>query len=756
LGHALRRTLAGVFLACAPSVAAAQQQGSIQIASDSQVVAGSAVREAGEIAFEPDVAFVWIQPRTSFGDFRLETHATRRGDALRVGRTWLALRDAKAAGLTWSFEGGDLYSRSDPGDYQFSNLTTTALTFTGAFVTARSSAVTIQVGGGRANALQNLFGTDAELLGQSIGIARVTLRPDARWVVNARAARTRTSNLGEFTRTVDASGQAGGGARFAVTPSLQLVADASYVRYRATGAGDDTRDYSYVAGAHLLLARGSVELNATRFSPGDLPVLSATLQDRSGVFASFDYDVFSRARLFGGWESVATNINPSGTALLRPEATANRGFGGVRIRLPGRSTIGFRIEDGGRVGKAVAGYPIVRGMLATESDTGSFSAEWQTSRRRLTAFTRFSTRDNIDLTNGIGTFSQRETAGQVFYDISRGRQIFGGAAVGYQNGSNGGNTYVDVSGGFQQQLLASGLWLRAELTGSRNRDRLSGLLSPRNAVNAGLNGQITKNTAIGLNVFVDRAPIGLLPGQTGWLTRSVIRVVHTIPTGEVRLADSRSVVDGVRSARGTGSIAGSVFADWNGNGVPDAGEDALAGIPVRLGTASNVTTSRDGEFSFVNVPAGTQQVGLDLNAIPVDYDVPAAPDVTVEIARGETRRVALALVPLGTIAGRVVEDANRNGEVDPGDLALDRVVITMDDGARSELARDGAFAFTAVRPGEHRVEILQESLPDGAALVGQTALTTSITRDQPKPEVVFLVKIEKRPEIRKVFGKGGK
>jgi hypothetical protein len=748
---ALRRTLFVLFALCLAAASAAQQQGSIQLSSDSQIVAGSAARQSGEQAIEPDVAFVWTQPRTLFGDFRLETHTTRRGDSLRIGRTWLALQDARFAGLSWSFEGGDLYSRSDPGDYQFSNLTTTALTFTGGFVTARSSTTTVQIGGGRSNALQNIFGTDARLLGQSMGVARATIRPDGRWILNARAMRTRTSSLGDVVRTVDASDQAGGGARVIASPWLQLVADASYLRYRATGATVDTRDYSYVAGSHVLLPRGSVEVNATRFSPGDMPVLSATMQDRSGIFASIDYDLSTRARVFGGWETVETNINPSGSALLRPDATSKRGFGGVRFRLPWSSTIAVRLEDGGRVARPVVGYPLVNGSIATESDTGSYSAEWQTSRRRLTTFTRFNARRNIDITSGTGTFNLREAAGQVFLNVSRTRQVFGGVTIGTQNTSQTANTYGDISGGFQQQLRDPGLWLRVEATGSWNRDRLTRLVLPRNALNAGLNGQLTRNTAIGINVYVDRAPAALLPGQSGWLTRSTIRVVHTIPTGEVRRAESHASLDGAHRARGSGSIVGSVFADWNGNGLPDPGEEAVGGIPVRLASSSNVTTSRDGQFSFFNVPTGEQQVGLHLTAVPVDYDAPAASGLTVSVSRGETRRVALPLVPLGTIAGRVVEDANKNGQLDPDDPLIDAVIVVVDEGARTERVHNGTFTFSAVRAGAHKVELLKESLPDGAAVIGATEIDTAITHDTPRVDVVFLVRLEKRPEIKKVF-----
>ena len=151
----------------------------------------------------------------------------------------------------------------------------------------------------------------------------------------------------------------------------------------------------------------------------------------------------------------------------------------------------------------------------------------------------------------------------------------------------------------------------------------------------------------------------------------MLRVVHTITTGSARVAAD---VSDLRPSRGSGSVLGSVFADWNGNGLPDAGEQPLPGIPVRLGFAARATTAHDGQFTFVNVPAGPQDVGLDLNALPVDFDPPVAPSVVIELSRGETRRVAFALVPLGGIRGRIVEDANRNGQVDANEAGIDGAI----------------------------------------------------------------------------------
>ena len=53
--------------------------------------------------------------------------------------------------------------------------------------------------------------------------------------------------------------------------------------------------------------------------------------------------------------------------------------------------------------------------------------------------------------------------------------------------------------------------------------------------------------------------------------------------------------------------------------------------------------------------------------------------------------------------------------------------------------------------GTHAVTVLTESLPDGAQLAGPPTLTAELSRNQEAGEIVFLVKLEKRPEVRKVF-----
>lgn len=749
----MRGALLGVMLAAA-ATAEAQQQGSVQLSSDTQLIQGNETRRATERTWEPDFGALWTQPGVRFGQFQLEVHASRRGDELHLGRTWLALRDAKARGFSWTLEGGDLYTPPASADYRFSNISAPAITFTGGSISGKSKSASLQVLAGRSTAWRNIFGTDPDALGQTVGLARGSYQVTPRLQVLARASRVRTTNLKEFTRSIDASDQGGGGLRFLVTPAIHVIADGAFVRYRATGAARPVRDYSYLAGAHFLLSRGWLQVNASRYSPGDMPVLNASLQDRSGVFTAGEYDLFGRVRVFGGWESLDTNIQPTGIALQRPLATTSRRFGGARLRLASRTTLTVRAEDGGRVSRP----PVLRAigsLFASASDTGSTTAELQTTAGKVTAFGRYTRRESVDSIFTSATYTQHDTAAQLYVNLSRKTQLFGTASLTNNRLADGsGTSYLQVSAGAQQQLFKQSVWLRVEGSTSRNEDLVTGLLVPREAINLGLNGQIARNTTIGLNVYADRAPIGLPADAPAWLTRSTVRVVHSIPTGSIRVANTNGVA--ARAARGTGTVSGSVFADWNANGQPDPGEDVLAGIPVALGGIAAVTTGRDGQFSFLNVPVGLQQVRLDLNALPVDFDAAAGTDVSLEISRGETRRVSFGLLPLGTIRGRVFEDANRNGELDAGDTPVENAVAILDGGQRSELARKGQFRFDAVRAGDHRLELLKESLPEGAAITGEPERAAAITREAPQIEFLFLVTIDKRPEVRKVFpARGG-
>ncbi len=728
------------------SQAVLAQQGSLQIFTGAQTLRGDPSRFGGQNAFEPDLGISWLQPGSRFGVFQIELRGARRGDTLHTGRMYGALREARFRGARWTIEAGDTYFSPPLTGYGFSNLFTPAVTFNGAMVQSRTDRTTLAVVAGRTTAWRNIFGSDPQGLGQSLAIGHLTRRLGSRVEVSGRGSRIRTSSLGEFTYTIDASDQIGSGVRVLLTPSLQVIADGSLVSYRRTGTSSRERDGSYLGGLNWLHRRGWVQVNASRFSPGDFPSLNNPLADREQLFAAGEYDLLPRARVSAGWERFRTNLDPDASAAsTQPTAqtAGDRGFGGVRVQITPRSSVALRAEEGGR-----ESHPVGPG-LPSESDTGMWAAEWQAAISRLNAFVRYSNRDNVEHVNHSGSYDQRDATAQLFANLPGGSQAFGIAVLTRMKSRDGsGNSYWQAGGGTQMRVGHHDLWFRAEGNAARNMDLLTGAFVPRESFVLGVNGQMSRQTTLSFNVNMDRS-MPLRHSDTPWMTRSMIRVSHTLATGSVFLPNT-SVAGATESSRGTGTISGLVFADWNGDGNQDPGENTLEGIPLRLGNG-HATSGRDGQFAFMNVPAGARSIDLDTTALPVDFDAPPLSEIQVELSRGDSKRVTFGLIPLGSIHGSVVQDLNGNGRADVNEHGIDGAVIVLDGGMRSEQAKKGRYRFDAVRSGPHRVTLLLESLPDGAVISGEAEVTTTLARNALIADVTFVVSVEKRPEIRKVF-----
>ena len=736
-------TLAGL---TAPAFA---QQGSVQVTGAAQAVSGDPARLAGQTRLEPDLAINWYQPRGT-GALHAELRATRRGNEPHLGRAYIAWRDVKVRGALWSFEGGDFYFTPGVADYRFTNLSTPVVTLAGASVSARAARSGFNVVAGRSTAWRNIFGSDPDSLEQNLALARGSYK---RWDwldLSVRGSSVRTRNVKEFSFTIAASDQAGGGLRAAIGPTVHVVADGAYVSYRRLGSNERVQDFSTTIGASWLHARGWMQANVSRFSPGEFPVVNYPHADRESAFLAGEFDVFRNFRVFAGGEAFRGNLDPERAAespVRVPESSGGRGFGGVRVNVAGRASVAIRVEEGGRRTRRSASGVFV------DSDTGVISAELQTRVGRVTSFFRASQRENVESTVG-GGYKQSDGTAQLFVNLTGDVQLFGtGIATRNVLETGAGTTYYQLGGGGQFQLFNRTTWLRVEGTVARNQDLISELLVPRESLNVGVNGTVARNTSFGVNIFAERSPV-LTPDTSPWLARSTLRVTRTFPTGAVRLPGSSGPPEA--RSRGTGSVVGSVFADWDADGLPGPDEGPLEGIPIALGKFAATTTSARGEFTFTNVPSGSQRIQVDLAALPVDFDPPAVPGLELDVSRGETRRVAFGLVPLGSVNGRVLRDANGNNLIDAGDEPVDGAVLVLDAGQRSEQARKGRYRFDAVRSGQHTLELLLESVPEGATMIGARQVTIGITRTQQSNAVDFLLKIEKRPEIRKVFPpKGG-
>ena len=639
---------------------AAAQQGSLQVSASAQAVTGETARFHSVGQVEPDLGVIWFQPRTRFGTIQLELRGTERRNDPHAGRLYASLKDLKVGNYRWTVEAGDAFFAPAIGDYKFSNLTTPIVTFMGGAVTARSARTSVGMVAGQGTVWRNIFGSDPDTLDQTIVGGRAAHRVSERLDVSARASRIRTENLAEYTYTIAASDQAGGGARYIMTPALQLIADGSVVSYRRAGSTVRERDGSGLVGVHWLHSRGWLQVNASRFSPGDSPTLNSTLPDRSGAFTAGELDLIKRVRVFGGWEAFRQNLDPSAAYAAGyqiPRSDGTRQFAGVRTQVGGRSTLTFRVESGDRISKYVSGRQDV------ESDTGMWSADWQTALNRVNGFVRIAERSNVTSASRSGSYTQREVGGQIFFRMSTSAQLFGLLSTNHTaDEAGGGSTYWQGGGGAQLQVVRQGLWLRAEATMSRNADLVTQQLVPRESLSLGFNGYVAPRTSLGIDVYLDRGAT-VSPTTSPWATRSIVRLVQTLPTGAA-YSPNGSGLFRAAPARAVATVKGLVYTDWNGNGLQDPGENPVANVPLRLEAVGAVETAKNGEFLFRNIPDGLHEVGLDLGALPIDFNPPAIPRLQVALSGRDTRQVAFGLIPLGSIRGRVVRDINSNDTAD--------------------------------------------------------------------------------------------
>jgi cell division septation protein DedD len=737
----------GLVAVLGASAPAAAQQGSLQVSAAAQATTGEVQPGAGLSQLEPDLGVSWLQPGTRFGTLQLELRGTERQNELHFGRIYGSLRDLKYRGFKWTVEAGDSYYAPTIGEYRFSNLYTPAVTFVGASVGARSARTDVGLVAGQGTVWRNIFGSDPDTLDQRIIAGRAAHHASDRVDLSARGSRIRTEDLDEFSYSIAASDQAGGGMRYAVTSSVQVIADGSVVWYRRAGSTIRERDGSGLVGLHWLHSRGWLQINASRFSPGESPTLTSPLPDRAGQFAAGEFDLLKRLRVFGGWEAFRSNLDPSAVLAAGyqlPRSSGTRQFGGIRAQVGSRSTLTLRAEAGDRISKYVTGRQDI------ESDTGVWSADWHAAVKRMNGFLRVAQRNNVTSASLSGSYTQRDVAGQFFLRLSQSAQIFGLAtATRTTDEAGGGNTFWQAGGGAQVQVVRQGLWMRTEGTVSRNADLLTQLFLPRESLSLGFNGYVTSRTSVGIDIYLDRAPLSNTTASP-WATRSIVRLIQTLPTGSP-FTPGASGLFPTAPTRAIATVKGMVFADWNGNGLQEAGENPVQGVPLRLERLGATETGKNGEFVFRHVPDGLHEVGLDLGALPIDFEAPPIPRLQVALSGNDTRQVAFGLIPLGTIRGRVVRDLNGNGTADGAEPAIDGAVVVLDAGKRSERSKRGQFSFEAVPSGEHTVTLLTESLPEGAVIAGEATRVATLQRDRMSIDLPFLIAIETRAEIRKVF-----
>jgi len=157
-------------------------------------------------------------------------------------------------------------------------------------------------------------------------------------------------------------------------------------------------------------------------------------------------------------------------------------------------------------------------------------------------------------------------------------------------------------------------------------------------------------------------------------------------------------------------ISGRIFRDDNGNDLPDPGEPGVAGVRVRVGTASAISDS-DGTFRVWDVvPFEPVAVAVDSLSLPSPLLVPAFGSALVAPGPNRFRGINIPIVQAGVIEGRVLRPASGGRSEGVGGATL--VLANARTGAvqRFSTFTDGAFYAMGVKPGVYELTVDSRTL----------------------------------------------
>lgn len=198
----------------------------------------------------------------------------------------------------------------------------------------------------------------------------------------------------------------------------------------------------------------------------------------------------------------------------------------------------------------------------------------------------------------------------------------------------------------------------------------------------------------------------------------------------------------------TGTIDGIVFNDLNGNGVKDANEGGVGNVTLNIfgpgpdsvfGTADDepagtTVSAANGGYWFTDVPVGPYRLDLVDSTAPTGFSVSTGndpSDLVVEADQATTVLFGLhkSAAPKATIAGKVFNDKDKNGQYGGPDVGFPAVTVklftigadykcgTADDDFKAQTTTngDGNYSFNGLHPGTYCVLVHESTLPGDAS-----------------------------------------
>ena len=163
----------------------------------------------------------------------------------------------------------------------------------------------------------------------------------------------------------------------------------------------------------------------------------------------------------------------------------------------------------------------------------------------------------------------------------------------------------------------------------------------------------------------------------------------------------------------TASLGDFVWNDLNANGIQDAGEPGIPGVPIMLSNGMTTTTDANGAYAFMSLPAGIYTVTVGTPAgfapSPTGAGTPSTDNngsgTSVTLATSADNTIDFGFYRLGSIGDFVWNDLNHNGIQESGEPGIAGVTVSLSTGATTVTDANGAYSFPNLAPGNYTVTV---------------------------------------------------
>jgi len=189
------------------------------------------------------------------------------------------------------------------------------------------------------------------------------------------------------------------------------------------------------------------------------------------------------------------------------------------------------------------------------------------------------------------------------------------------------------------------------------------------------------------------------------------------PAGEIAVAVRRlanTPLDAQeQNALPTGTITGFVKLRTL------AGATGAADVWVVTDSGESARSDAKGYFEILKSPAGRRLVSLDADRLPAGLHPGERNAVSTLIRAGKTSRVELEVVPRQSLEGMV---ADADGNAAPRGMVL----RLLPNGNYTTTNQDSRFAFYDLPEGDYELQLVENSLPEGARAVSPSRVPVAI------------------------------